>query len=35
MQKEQQVACQLFVIKEMVQGNGTLGHEIPFTLCVF
>ena len=35
MRKEQQVACQLFMMKGMVQGKETLGHGIPFTFCAF
>lgn len=35
MRKEQQVACQLFMTKGMVQGKETLRHGIPFTLCAF
>lgn len=31
MRKEQQVACQLFVMKGVVQGREISGHGIPFT----
>lgn len=33
--EQQQVACQLFMMKGMAQGKETLGHRIPFTLCAF